>query len=403
MNSLDNFCGIENGSFKVWNPEAKNFGSCFVILAVVCPGNAVLLFLSAYYSGKKALNIPIGEVGTPLFVIVRIVISCIIALEPLIEIACTLLIQPWHPPSVLLTDSLIALTWIFNSIALWKIRIRFLTQKCLPKALLTGTLIVLLTSIFHSYSIIYAIIKDASTHSVYNYGTITRLILQIIYLTSLVNCSANDDVFSNSLPHVNTGLIQARDGAENDRLLRSISQGTYYSSIQCVSDDLGAAEDPYNPLSKLCFWWVRHLMLKGFKGKIQSEEDLFMLPKSLRTSHIQEIFLKEFYWKPKEFPEPRTPGSSKTSCSMSDFEDSGSYVDVKFSGDGSEDVFCTSSSIQRRLLSALHHSFGWQYYCLGILKLLGDALGFAGPLLLHALVSFMENKKVILKSCNFHS
>ena len=30
------------------------------------------------------------------------------------------------------------------------------------------------------------------------------------------------------------------------------------------------------------------------------------------------------------------------------------------------------------------YSFGLQYYCVGLLNLTGDALSFAGPLLLHA-------------------
>lgn len=334
------------------------------------------------------------DVGTPLFVKVRIVISCLMALEPLIEIVCTILLQRNHPLVIILADSLISLAWIVYSFVLWKHRFRFLIQKCLPVPLLVGTLIVLFSTLFHLYTAIYAIVTHSSYHTIIDYGTIARSILLLIYLASFVNCGDNDSVFSNSFSHVNALAIQAHDGSERERLLRSVSQGTYYSSIQCVSDDLGVAEDPYNPLSKLCFWWVRYLMLKGNKGHIQSEEDLFMLPKSLRTSHIQDIFLKEFYWSPRQLPEQRTSVSSKTSFSA-DLEDSmSSYVDVKYSGGGGDDVFCSGEVTQRSLLSALHHSFGWQYYCIGIMKLLADGLGFAGPLLLHALVSFMENGKV---------
>lgn len=35
--------------------------------------------------------------------------------------------------------------------------------------------------------------------------------------------------------------------------------------------------------------------------------------------------------------------------------------------------------------------FGVWYYCLGVLKLLADLLGFAGPLLLHELVDFVDS------------
>ena len=43
---------------------------------------------------------------------------------------------------------------------------------------------------------------------------------------------------------------------------------------------------------------------------------------------------------------------------------------------------------------SLNKAFGLHFYLLGVLKLLADMIGFAGPLLLHALVSFMENRTV---------
>ncbi|KAH9493041.1 Multidrug resistance-associated protein 7 [Bulinus truncatus] len=44
------------------------------------------------------------------------------------------------------------------------------------------------------------------------------------------------------------------------------------------------------------------------------------------------------------------------------------------------------------LSKALNKAFGVEYYSLGALKLLADSLGFAGPVLLNYLVSFIENK-----------
>ena len=46
------------------------------------------------------------------------------------------------------------------------------------------------------------------------------------------------------------------------------------------------------------------------------------------------------------------------------------------------------------LFWALNRAFGLHYYPLGLLKFTTDMLGFAGPLLLYQLVSFIENKKV---------
>lgn len=43
------------------------------------------------------------------------------------------------------------------------------------------------------------------------------------------------------------------------------------------------------------------------------------------------------------------------------------------------------------LLRALHKCFWLQFYSVGLLKLVADCAGFAGPLLLNKLVAFIEN------------
>ena len=44
------------------------------------------------------------------------------------------------------------------------------------------------------------------------------------------------------------------------------------------------------------------------------------------------------------------------------------------------------------LIRALHSCFGWEFYGIGILKFIGDCVGFASPLLLNHLVTFIESK-----------
>ncbi|KAJ0850138.1 putative ABC-type xenobiotic transporter [Helianthus annuus] len=36
------------------------------------------------------------------------------------------------------------------------------------------------------------------------------------------------------------------------------------------------------------------------------------------------------------------------------------------------------------------YAYGWPYMCLGILKVLNDCLGFAGPLLLNMLIKYLQ-------------
>lgn len=46
------------------------------------------------------------------------------------------------------------------------------------------------------------------------------------------------------------------------------------------------------------------------------------------------------------------------------------------------------------LFTALHKSFGFEFYSIGVLRLLADTSGFAGPLLLSALITPRENSPV---------
>ena len=161
------------------------------------------------------------------------------------------------------------------------------------------------------------------------------------------------------------------------------------------------------------------MMQKGFKGRLQSAADLFMLPQSLSTKRVRYLFTDNFECMDNQ------PNQSNEVLDDSISDDHGYTSIIYFPGTqksvsdpnfrlryGSRSVRKTISTnsadfsenedpsitvpkvaVQRTLLRALHNSFGLQYYCVGLLKLTGDALSFAGPLLLHALVSFMENKQ----------
>ncbi|XP_051148072.1 ABC transporter C family member 13 isoform X1 [Andrographis paniculata] len=45
---------------------------------------------------------------------------------------------------------------------------------------------------------------------------------------------------------------------------------------------------------------------------------------------------------------------------------------------------------QPSLFKAICSAYGWPYFCIGLLKVLNDSLGFAGPLLLNRLISFLQ-------------
>lgn len=108
--------------------------------------------------------------------------------------------------------------------------------------------------------------------------------------------------------------------------------------------ELECDDESANCVSRLIFYWVNKLMLKGYHRQLTSIEELYELPKHLHIAEIEDKF---------HFASMR---------------------DSEFS-----------------LVRTLHRCFGWEYYALGLLKFIADALIFAGPILLSKLVNYMED------------
>lgn len=101
---------------------------------------------------------------------------------------------------------------------------------------------------------------------------------------------------------------------------------------------LGRGQDEASLLSRLMFYWVNPLIKKGMAGYLQRIDDLFMLPESLTVSRLTE--------------------------------------QLRHAIDST-----------RSLLRALHKSHGIEFYSIGVLRLIADMSGFAGPLLLGGLLT----------------
>uniref|UniRef100_A0AC35FZR1 Uncharacterized protein n=1 Tax=Panagrolaimus sp. PS1159 TaxID=55785 RepID=A0AC35FZR1_9BILA len=108
------------------------------------------------------------------------------------------------------------------------------------------------------------------------------------------------------------------------------------------------ADEDTNLFSRLFFCWVNPLIKKGYDGQLKTINDLFPLPPSLKVETIDREFLEA------------APSY---------------YVDAApFS-----------------LPKSLFNAFGFQYLLLGILRFSGDCFSFAGPILLHYLVTELED------------
>lgn len=211
--------------------------------------------------------------------------------------------------------------------------------------------------------------------------------------------------------------------------------------------EIDASEDHASLFSCLSFWWVEPLMRRGALGFLRKPEDLLQLPKSLNTSKMREKFRKT-----RERNVRSSDSGDELDATDDDYGTRGTLptsggvvigagcvnnvtVDDRNKGDGGnaddesdsegDELWYDSLSlnmkgatpdatqqirsqkrkkghtgetegdhVEESLFWSLNRAFGLHYYPLGILKLVADMLGFSGPLLLHALVLFMENKTV---------
>ena len=225
--------------------------------------------------------------------------------------------------------------------------------------------------------------------------------------------------------------------------------------------NLDAVEDDANLLSLLSFWWVEPLMKRGALGFLRNPEDLLKLPKSLSTSKMREKFQKSrkknlqtsgvhqaqaskhgqrnvLVTRGNVNGTRSTGYKDEDSCgdvsgrevdsdneswydSMSQSAVEGMLEDNKMASSPDDGQMASSPDDGQMASSpddgqmageggleggeaesifwSLNKTFGLHFYPLGVLKLLADMIGFAGPLLLHALVSFMENRMVRDREC----
>ena len=214
-----------------------------------------------------------------------------------------------------------------------------------------------------------------------------------------------------------------------------------YSTGQAQEVNIGrleASEDSANPLSLLFFWWVGPFMRRGMLDLLQKPEDLPQLPNALKTSKLREKFQRvcgvvvcsrakepsrgvdgaavaNFSGEQesllpggeKEEEEEEEESRSEESDSSETWHRSLS-LNIRGGTPTARDQIKAQRQREKResssqeskmdgrssLFWSLNKAFGLHYYPLGVLKLTSDMLGFAGPLLLHALVHFMENRTV---------
>ena len=134
----------------------------------------------------------------------------------------------------------------------------------------------------------------------------------------------------------------------------------------CVQEEndptyLGVAKEESRVgfLSKLFFTWVDPLVVKAARGGLHQPDDVFDLPESL-SPHIVA-------------GEVRRETDRLIKLDTNTATEPGQAGEVK-------------------LLTLLYNCYGREFFRIGFLKFLSDCAGFAGPILLNCVVSFMEDQ-----------
>ncbi|XP_044748946.1 ATP-binding cassette sub-family C member 10 [Coccinella septempunctata] len=357
----DSLCGA--GGLNIWSPTSRDLGLCFQQLCLQIPILSILAFTSAYYFGKNGKPVIRGAVQI-LAINFRCFMVLIMASLPVLQIYIDL----YKSENRILKISYFlcavqGIAWIthfFFCLSLRKFFGKSPRGPVLIRVIWTSIFVMTLISL-RSHFLIYdhAEKPDFSVFLSYTFSVI-HFLLQVMYALSLFP-GKGDTV---SLTYEDRPISAQPD--ENSPLLSH----SYVSLINENGDYsyLGVAMENSSWLSKLLFSWANPLMEKGDNEMLQDSEDLFDLPGDMHVGHISDEMEKHVSPRKETYPTNDADGDVHT-----------------------PEVIVVRGS-NSTLLKALHKCFWKEFYGIGILRFMSDCAGFAGPMLLNRLVSFIEDK-----------
>ncbi|XP_071962252.1 ATP-binding cassette sub-family C member 10-like [Antedon mediterranea] len=383
MAILDDLCHDGNSAKNYTFWEGTAYGACYEQLIGVLPIYIIFGLVNCLYIDKELHTLqtnPILQKCRVLFV--RFFISIASVVPPVLNVILTYVylettVSIAHTCGV----GFRTVSWLIHSGLVWRIRsmnvkhVRGFIPIIVAWALTVVSDCVQLTTTVLQY--IYD--EDNLIPLV---CLSTTVLLQILYLSTLIPGSRHVRAFHkppeaiNRVPCINEGESDEEDESAG-LITNSRAQG--YGTNLPFNDqqELGIAEDGANILSKLIFFWIQPLMVKGSKGKIHKPDDVFELPPELRPQTVARKF--------QRISSNIFKDDTRT-CNNHSQQPNGLPNDPHV-------VYSTSYQKQRkhRLINCLNKGFGLRFYPLGIIKFIQDCIGFAGPIFLHELVSYIEN------------
>ena len=373
------FCG-HGENFTSW--INGDFSHCFEQIVVVCPTYAILAVFSAYYIAAAKHNSRGAYCPLPWFVQFRLLCAILLAILAVTQVCLTKVLNKVSIScSDIVTGGVVCLSWLLHSLYVYRLKYLYWSTW---RGATSVVIIFLLTLIalaaqLHS-NIIQRINKSPSHNVAEEFCVYVSAFLQLSYLITLAprweRVTLVDDVYYRAINE---------DVDSESRTLTSTSVNNYSSIPRSLRQNV-VAESNVNYLSRLTFQWVQPLMNKGARKCIKNIHNIFLLPNRLNTNILSRKFTcvltGEKY--SNDLYEDLSQGPSPSSSISS-------IPEITYSGSRKMQLE-TKEKPSLSLLSALHRAFGIEYYLLGVLKLIADCLGFAGPILLNLLVSYMETK-----------
>ncbi|XP_072165776.1 ATP-binding cassette sub-family C member 10-like [Diadema setosum] len=392
--SLDSFCGRSYTNHTIW--QHNPYGHCYEQLVFILPAHCLLAIISALYVDFLSNKLSSPNLKRSIAVHGRFVTAVLTALIQVLDILLRQFVSNVKPAPVdYLVDCLAAVAWLMVAVYLWKLRRQSIAYVRTHKPVIGSWFLTLLGICVRLTTISKELHSEGKTLSTGEEAIVFAwTALQILYLISLLPAPRHTRV------HHEIGAISSygsinEDPTEEEPLLAS----SHSSRSGTWKLELGTAEDSASLLSRATFWWTQPLMHKGAQGQLVRSTDVFLLPKKLTTGYVEayfstvypqgsRAFAEELYCFNDSLHNGRAPAVSEEGGSYG----YGSAITGAVHREGPLD---TEVAMTERitLCRALFRAFGLRFFLLGVVKFLANVLTFAGPLLLNAIVSFMENGK----------
>nr|QBM06364.1 ATP-binding cassette sub-family C member 7 [Daphnia magna] len=308
-----------------------NIGKCFGQLALTLPSSVILTAVSSYYLGKE-YNWVIRDQLQINILSLRASICLFLAFIPF----SNLIVKCYFHESLFLADYMVSFvttfSWLCHMLYIMILKQRVSRSLRGPLSSLAAWMLTVIPCAFQ----LRGDFNEFDAKTLQNpefWLDISYASLQFFYLLTLIPYGMADV----------TGFDRAFQSLADENLNQR--RLLHYNRFDIDFDRfyLGIAREGVTFLSRLFLSWVQPLMKKGSRKQLNSPDDLFDLPRKTTSQLVAPQFERQM-------------------------------------------------NETQSVVRSLRNCFGSSFYLVGLLKFTGDALGFVGPLVLSALVQFIDNK-----------